>query len=62
MHALRNSLVGKGGAVELELLFHPWLFPTLEYRQEAALDAYVSAEQRTHSSKRRPGVTLQGRL
>lgn len=41
VHALRNSLVGKGGAVELELLFHPWLFPTLEYRQEAALDAYV---------------------
>merc|ERR1719183_49437 len=38
LHPLRDALAAQGGRekFELELLFQPWLFPGLEYREEAA--------------------------
>ena len=33
MHPLRDLLAGRGEPFEFEVLFHPWLFPDLEYRQ-----------------------------
>jgi len=41
LHPVRDALAARGCPLELEVLFHPWLFPQLEYRQEDSVDAFV---------------------
>jgi len=58
LHPLRDLLAGRGEPMEVELLFHPWLFPDLEYRQTRAVNAAVCLFEAEGVSATKGGCTF----
>jgi hypothetical protein len=58
MHPLRDLLAGRGEPFEFEVLFHPWLFPDLEYRQTRDAKVEVCLFDAEGVSAVKDGLTL----